>query len=556
MSIKEDAYRYAIKNAFEHAGKSEIGPLIGKLKALHADTPVPELMPIAIEIVKQVNGMSSKEIEEAFNGFQEGYELKPKAEREGLPELEWAKATENNPKGEKVVTRYAPNPNGPFHLGNARAAYLSYAYAEKYGGEFILRFEDTDPKIKKPIDNPEKVFREDLNWLGIKVGKVFFASDRMKIYYSYMRKLIEQGNAYVCKCESESWRELIQQKKACEHRELTSEIQLKEFEKMLSNELKEGQAVLRIKTDLENKDPSIRDWWLARIVDNPDNPRVKEDYHVWPSYMFQSAIDDHEMGVTFILRGQEHSQNQTKQEFLYDYFGWKYPHAVHFGRLKIGEMVLSTSKIKEGIENNDYTGWDDIKLGTIKALRRRGFKPEVLHKIIVDSGLTTSDANISMVKMGAYNKELIQEEAQRTTYIIDTIKLEVHFPNAIEAEKEGESFSFKQGISEFMISESEIKKIKEPIFRLRNIGNVRVENKEGLLLDGQFVGKETTGKQVLQWLSETIDLELLLPNGQKEIGAIEKRNLKKGQYLYLEKKGYCIIDSIDEGRPKAWFCHE
>ncbi|MAG18002.1 MAG: glutamate--tRNA ligase [Candidatus Diapherotrites archaeon] len=549
MSIKEDAYRYAVKNAFEHAGKSEIGPLIGKLKALHKDTPVPELMPVAIEVVKKVNGMTSKEIEEAFNGFQEGYELKPKPEREGLPELDWADK-------EKVITRYAPNPNGPFHLGNARAAYLSYAYAEKYGGKFILRFEDTDPKIKKPIDNPEKVFREDLTWLGIKIGKVFFASDRMETYYSYMRKLLEQGNAYVCKCESESWRELIKQKKACEHREQPSEVQLKEFEKMVSNELKEGQAVLRIKTDLEHKDTSVRDWWLARIVDNPDNPRIKGTYHVWPSYMFQSGIDDHEMGITFILRGQEHSQNQTKQEFLYNYLKWDYPNAVHFGRLKIGEMVLSTSKIKEGIENEEYTDWDDIRLGTIKALRRRGFKPEALHKIIIDSGLTTSDANISMEKMGAYNKELIQEEAERTTYIIDPIKLEVHLPEAIDAEKEGEKFSLEQGIQEFMISESAIKKIKDSVFRLRNIGNVKVENKEGLLLNGQFVGKETTGKQVVQWLRETMDLELLLPNGQKEVGAIEKKNLKKGQYLYLEKKGYCIIDSIDEGRPKAWFCHE
>ena len=550
MVIKEDAYRYAIKNAFEHHGKAEVGALIGKLKALHKDTPVPELMPICIEVIKKVNSMTSKEIEDAFNGFEKGYELKPKPEREGLPQLEWAN------KGEKVVTRYAPNPNGPFHLGNARAAYLSYAYADKYDGEFLLRFEDTDPKVKKPIDNAEKVFRDDLNWLGIKVKKVFFASDRLDIYYKYMRELLEQGNAYVCHCKSEEWRELIRVKKACPCRERTTSEQLIDFEKMLSNELKEGEAVLRIKTDLNHPDPSIRDWWIARIVDQPEHPRAGKNKHLWPSYMFQSGIDDHEMGVTFILRGQEHSQNQTKQEYLYNYFNWKYPHAVHFGRISLGDMVLSTSKIRAGIEAGEYTGWDDIRLGTIKALRRRGFQAEALKKIITDSGLTTSDAKISLEKLGAYNKELIQEQSTRTSYITDPIKLQVQLHETIESEKEGNKFVLEKGIQELLISESEIKKIREPVVRLRNAFNTRIEKKEGLLLTGEFVGKETGKKQVISWLKKTIDLELLLPNGKKEVGAIENIPLKKGQYLHLEKKGYCIIDSIDESRPKAWFCCE
>jgi len=548
MSIEEDAFRYAIKNAHEHGGKADLGPLIGKLKALHEDTPVPELMPAAIEVIKKVNSMTKDEIDAEFRGFEGGYELKPPKEREGLPELDWAE------KGKKVVTRFAPNPNGPFHLGNARAAYLSYAYAEKYHGEFILRFEDTDPKVKKPIENPEQVFREDLEWLGIKIGKIYYASDRLEKYYEYMKKLLEEGHAYVCKCKSEEWRKLTREKKACPHREIDSSEQLKEFGKMLSNELKEGEAVLRIKTDLENPDPSVRDWWLARIVDNPKHPRAGDKYKVWPSFMFQSAIDDHEMGVTFILRGQEHSQNQTKQEFLYKYFKWNYPHSVHFGRLKIGEMVLSTSKIKEGIEEGTYNDWDDIRLGTIKALRRRGFKKEALQKVIIDSGLTTSDANISMQKLGAYNKELIQDEAERTTYLMDPIKLQVSMQEELEVEKEGGKIKFERGLHEFFVSESEMKKVGN-VFRLREAYNVRVDKKEGLVLEGEFAGKKADGKEIIQWIKEMMDLELLLSNGSREVGAIEAKTLRKGQYLYLEKKGYCIIDSVN-GRPIAWFSHE
>ena len=552
MGLQEDAYRYAVKNAFEHSGKAELGALIGKLKALHAGMEVREIMPFAAEALKKVNSMKPAEIKNEFEAFEKGYELKPKPEREGLPLLEWAE------KGEPVVTRFAPNPNGPFHLGNARAAFLSYAYAEKYNGKFLLRFEDTDPKIKKPMKDAEKVFREDLEWLGVKVGEVFYASDRIEKYYGYMRKLIEMGKAYVCDCESEEWRKLVQEQEACKCRDKKPEEHMKGFEKMLSNELKEGEAVLRIKTDLRHPDPSVRDWWIARIIDRPEHPRAGSKFHVWPSFMFQNAVDDHEMGVTFILRGQEHAQNVTKQEFLYGFFGWTYPHAVHFGRLKIGEMVLSTSKIKAGIEEGRYTGWDDIRLGTIKALRRRGFKAEALRRIIIDSGLTTSDADISMHKMAAYNRELIQDESIRMPFIQDPVKIEVLVDEEIEAEKDGRVVSLPRGVQEFFVSRTELGKISEPVLRLRNLYNIRLASREGLALEGKFISIESPGKKpVIEWVHEMMDLELLMPDASKEVGATEKADLGKGQRVYLEKKGYCIVDSEGDGeRPVAWFTHQ
>ena len=314
--LRQDAYRYAVKNAFGHRGKADLGALIGKLKALHKDTPVPELMPAAVEVLKKVNAMTLAQIEREFKSFEGGYELKPQKGREGLPPLEWAEGGK-----EPVVTRFAPNPNGPPHLGNARAAFLSYAYAEMYGGKFILRFEDTDPKVKKPMEDPEKAFREDLEWFGIRVTEVYFASDRLQLYYTYMRKLIEKDKAYVCKCASGDWKKLIDMNKACPCRGIGPGGTMAEFEKMVSHELKEGEAVLRMKTDLKHTDPSVRDWWIARIVDRPEHPRATGKDFVWPSFMFESAIDDHEMGVTLILRGQEHAQNSTKQKYLYDYLG-------------------------------------------------------------------------------------------------------------------------------------------------------------------------------------------------------------------------------------------
>lgn len=550
--LKQDAHRYAIKNAFEHNGKADLGAIIGKLKALHKELDIKKIAPIAAETIKKINAMPFAEIEKEFRKFEgQGYELKPKPERKGLPRLEWAEGSK-----EPVVTRYAPNPNGPPHLGNARAAYLSYAYAQMYGGKFILRFEDTDPKVKRPMENPEQEFRKDLEWFGIKVKEVYFASDRLELYYQHMRNLIELDGAYVCTCKPEKWRKLTEAKKPCPCRKEGAKETLAEFGKMLSHELKEGEAVLRIKTDLKHPDPSVRDWWVAKIVDKPEHPRAGSKHNVWPSFMFQSAVDDHEMNITLILRGQEHSQNTTKQHFLYNYFGWAYPHSIHFGRFSMGEMVLSTSKTKEGIEKGIYTGWDDIRLGTLRALRRRGFKPEALQHMLVDSGINPSDASISFDKLASYNRDLIKGMAERATFITDTVKLTVMMAEQMEVEKDGKAFELRGGIEELFVSASEVKMIKEPVFRLRNAYNVRVEDREGIALDGKFAGKAVEGKEVVNWIKEPMDIEVLMPDGKREVGAIESTELRKGEYLYLEKKGYVIVDSVEGKRPVAWFCHE
>ena len=314
--IEEDSYRYALKNAVEHEGKADLKAVIGKIMALHSGIDLKKEVKKISAQVEKVNKMNAEEQKKEFKKFEPTIELKPRPQREGLRELEWAKE-------EHVITRFAPNPNAPFHVGNSRAALLSYQYAEMYNGEFILRFDDTDPKIKKSIENAEEVFVKDLNWLGIKkISKTVFASDRLEIYYEYMRKTIEMGKAYICSCEKEKWKALIDAGKGCPHRELAPEKQMGEFAKMLSHKIKEGEAVLRLKTDLNANDPALKDWWMARIVDKVQHPRVGKKFHLWPSYNFASAIDDHLLGITLIIRGQEHAQNETKQQFLYEYFGW------------------------------------------------------------------------------------------------------------------------------------------------------------------------------------------------------------------------------------------
>ena len=551
MGVENDAYRYAVKNAFLHDGKADLKAVIGKIKALHSDADLGEIMPMLQETLKKVNAMGFARIEEEYRKFEASYELKPKLKKPGLQELDWAGE-------EKVVTRFAPNPNGPFHLGNARAAILSYEYAREYNGKFLLRFDDTDPKVKKPIENAEQIFREDLGWLGIEVKEVYFASDRLELYYRYARKLIKIGKAYVCTCETDDWRRKITNGKACGCREKNVAHHTGLFEQMLKNELKEGTGVLRIKTDLGHKDPSIRDWWLMKVVDKPQHPRVK-GFHAWPSYNFASAIDDHELGVTLVIRGQEHEQNKTKQEFLYNYFGWKYPHCFHTGRISLEGMVLSTSKISGGIGKGEYTGWDDPRLGTIRALRRRGFAADTLRNAILDIGVKSTDSTIEMNRLVAINKDVLGD-VQRITFIDDPVKLNVDYAPAMEVELDGNRISMNEGLQELIISKKELKTLEVGKgFRLRNAYNVMLKGKSGFDAHAEYTGSaKGASLPIIGWLEMGADVCVTMPDNSTIMGVGNEIlvNMDAGKHVYLEKFGYARVDGVDGGRVLLRYSHK
>lgn len=553
MDIKQDAFRFAIKNAFEHNGNASTQAVVGKIMALHKEIDLKKAMPQIIEAVNSVNSMDFSEIEKEFRKLEKTFEVKQAIEKkQGLPELDWAGK-------ERVVTRFAPNPNGPMHFGHARAVILSFETARKYDGEFILRFEDTDPKIKKPLKNAEEVFRKDLEWLDIKVEKVFFASDRLETYYDFMRKLLEMEKAYVCSCKPEKWRKIVLEKKACPCRKQGSRETLSLFDKMLAHEIKEGQAVLRIKTDLKHPDPSVRDWWAARIVDNPEHPRTGSKYHLWPSYMFQSAIDDHLMEVTLILRGQEHEQNETKQRFLFGYFGWKYPHTIHFGRLSLGKMVLSTSKILAGIEKGDYDSWDDPRVGTLAALRKRGFQPETIREIILTVGAKTNDAKIEEKKLADTNKKFVEQKADRIPFVLEPFELEVNFAEQTVAEIDGKEYILHRGIQKFLVDRKELEMHKNAkLVRMRNAYNARIEKISEFGATAKYSGREILKAPIISWVTDGTDIEIVSPQNKKIIATADARILEKkeGDIVYLEKYGFARIDSMQGKRPVLYFCHE
>ncbi|NJE75552.1 glutamate--tRNA ligase [Thermococcus sp. ES12] len=572
MNVEELILKYALINAYTHKGKANPKAVIGKVLGENPELrpKAKEIIPLVNEIVERVNGMSIEEQESKLKEiYPEFFEAKKekREEKRGLPPL---------PKAEKgkVVTRFAPNPDGAFHLGNARAAILSHEYARLYGGKFILRFDDTDPKVKRPEPIFYEWIKEDLEWLGFKIDEIHIASDRLEIYYDYAEKLIRMGKAYVCTCEPEKFRELRDKGIACPHRDEPVEVQLERWRKMLNGEYKEGEAVVRIKTDLNHPNPAVRDWPALRIIDNANHPRVGDKYRVWPLYNFASAIDDYELGVTHIFRGQEHAENETRQRYIYDYFGWEYPVTVHHGRLSIEGVILSKSKTRKGIQEGKYLGWDDPRLGTIRALRRRGIRPEAIRELIIEVGLKRSDTTISWDNLAAINRRIIEPIANRYFFVADPIPMwvegyEEEFTAEIPLhpdypERGVRRLKFTPGKPVY-VSKDDMELFKPGNFvRLKDLFNVEIieVSEEGIRAKFHSVEYEIAREhrwRMVHWVTEGKPCEVLVPEGDELIvrkGLLESgAELKVDEVVQFERFGFVRIDEVGE-KVVAIFAHK
>ncbi|MCX6800966.1 MAG: glutamate--tRNA ligase [Candidatus Diapherotrites archaeon] len=552
--VRAMALKYAIKNAYSHGGKADVGAVIGKMKALFPDLDIAKAMPHISGAVKEANEMKKEQLEKKFLEFEkEGWELKHVEKEKTLPELEWIGK-------EKLVTRVAPNPSGAMHLGHARPAILTDEYVKKYGGKYILRFDDTDPKIKVPVAGIEKEFLGEFRWLGIKIDETANASDNLKEYYNVVEELIKKGKAYVCFCEAEEWRKLISKSKECPCRKKDEKEQMEEWKKMLTHEIKEGEAVVRIKTDLKNKDPSVRDWWLAKVVDAVEHPnREAAKMHVWPSYNLASSVDDHRMEINFIIRGQEHAQNETKQRYLYEYMKWKYPHALYHGKLaKVGDMLLSKSKISELMKKGSITSDDDPRLATLKALRRRGFTPQAIRKIIVDMGVNPSEAKVSMENFAAANKSVLGNVAE-FPFFEEAVEVEAYNVGNGAGECYGEKIEFEGPIEKFLVDKKELKRHKAgEIIRFKKAFNVKLDevSEYGGKATFSSYSKADANYPIVSWLENQVDVELLMSDGTKKMGFTAPSILEASGVIHFEGVGYANIEAKSEGMVKCVFSYE
>jgi glutamyl-tRNA synthetase len=411
--------KYVLQNAVKYGGKPRAKPVIARIMGEY-----PEYRDRAQEI-SRATGMSVQEVSfltpekqrEELASIDPGLleELSETKEhvKAGLPALEGAE------KG--VIMRFAPNPSGPLHLGHARAALLNDAYVRRYGGRYILRIEDTDPRRVDP--DAYTTVREDCTWLDLAIDEIVYQSDRLDTYYEHARGLLEIGGAYVCTCEADQFRELKLAREACPCRETSPEKNLELFEAMLGGEYAEGAVTVRVKTDIEHPDPAVRDFSALRIVSSPPHPRVEAT--VFPLMNFSVAVDDHLLSITHVIRGKDHIANTARQRYIFDYFGWKTPVYRHYGRMGIEGVVLSTSQMKAGISGGTYSGWDDIRLGTLRAIARRGITPEAVRNAILEIGIGETDISFSWENLYAKNRDVVDPIANRYSFVPDPVLLEI-----------------------------------------------------------------------------------------------------------------------------------
>ncbi|UCE95153.1 MAG: glutamate--tRNA ligase [Candidatus Bathyarchaeota archaeon] len=577
--LRKKIRQIALINAVTHKGKAQKRPVIGKLLA---DDPslkakVKEIEPTVMEIVEEVNGLSFERQKKIVGkNWPESLIKERKDEKKTLPPLS------NVDKYEVVITRFSPNPDGPIHLGSARAIILCHEYAQIYKGKFLVRFEDTDPKLKRPQLSFYTSIKKDLKWLNCEPDEYFIQSDRLLIYYEHIERLLQEGHAYICTCKSEFFNQFVLAKKPCPCRNLTAEEHWKRWQKMLDGTYKEGEAVARIKTDLTHPNPAVRDWPALRIVDikKYPHPRVGCKYRVWPLYNLACGIDDHLMGVTHIIRGKEHLTNQIRQEFMYRYFGWIYPEAIHYGRMKISGASLSKSKMLREMREGLYTSWDDPRLATFAALRRRGVQADAIRRLIIDVGPKTQDLTLSWENLYAHNRRIIEPKANRYFFVHNpkkviinnltktfTAKILLH-PDYPERGFRLFNIKPKNSTAEFWVSTKDIEKMKKgQVIRFMELFNIRIDNvntPEGDAITAMFHSEEyeeakAVKAPLIHWIPKKtgVRCQVIMPDASTADGLVEEscRKQKADTIVQFERFGFVRIDSNKDSSILAYYCH-
>lgn len=552
--MKELIRKHALQNAVKHNGKAIANSVIGSLIQSEPTlkNKIRELSTKVIQVVNNVNSMSLEEqIKELQKIAPEALKKKTKEHKKGLKEL--TNIVKN------MVFRFSPSASGPLHVGHAIVLSLNYLYAKKYNGKLILRIEDTNPE--NTYEDSYDLIEDYANWLTKNsLDKIVIQSSRLKIYHDYCETLIATGKAYVCKCSEESFKKLKIQKKTCPCREVPKQKQLVEWRRMFKD-LKQGEAVVRIKTDLKHKNPAMRDWPAMRINDHP-HPKVKN--RVWPLMNFSVAIDDHEMKITHTIRGKDHMDNAKKQKNLFEYFQWKEPTHLFVGRINFKGLNLSTSKIRKLILEGKFEGWEDIRLPFLGSLRRRGYQPEAFHKFVEDLGITQNDKTITkgdfFKLLNSYNKELL-EKSNRYFFIEDPVELTIK--NAPEQEVKIElhpdhpdrGYRVFKTSDKFYISKKDTLK-KDKLYRLMDCLNFKNKKFDSL----EYENYKKKGYKILHWLPKSNDLiavEVRMPDNNIVKGVGEKglNNLKEGDIVQFERFGFCRLDKRKGETLEFWYAH-
>jgi glutamyl-tRNA synthetase len=554
----------ALKNSVEHDGKAQSDAVIAKFVGSKPElrSQIRSLISEIKAVVQQINALSLADQKSLLEELAPGKvaEKKQVAEHQ-LPPLEGAVHG-------KVVTRFPPEPNGYPHIGHAKAAIIDEEYARMYGGMLILRFDDTNP-LKEKLEYYDAI-AEGLEWLGVKPDITKNTSDDIELLHNYGRKLIELGGAYVCTCRQEIIHDLRAKGVPCECRR-DSATTLSRIEKLFDGSYEQNEAIVRFKGDMADQNTAMRDPTLFRIIDC-DHPKLGNRVRVWPTYDFAAPIEDSIDSVTHALRTKEYELRNALYFAILDRLGLRKPYLIEFSRLEFEGIPISKRKIRPLIENGTIKNWDDPRLPTLAALRRRGFVPEAIRKFVLSLGLTLAETKPPFEALEAFNRKIIDPISLRLFFVKNPVEVHVRGGREMEVVLKNHPADASLGTrklkvgNRFYITEDDAAGLKVGdeirLIELYNIKITSIDWKNGAKL---IIIAEVSGDEIrqsmpkVQWIAnnDIVDYKVMIP---KELYINEEKfnpnsleiaqgfaesfvsRLKRDARVQFVRFGFCRID--------------
>lgn len=541
--LEDLIYDLALRNSLIHEGKAGSGPVLGGLISQKPDLKekIREVKPLVDKVVKKVNLMSPQDQQKEAEKRGVSTEVESKEER-GLPELPHAQ------KG-KVVTAFPPDPSGYPHLGHAKGALVNYLYAREYGGKFILRFEDTNPKLVR--EKFYKIHQDGYKWLDIKWDELVYISDNLEIFYDYAEKLIKKGHLYLCSCPVEAMREKRADGEECEHRGQSPEENIMLWKDMLAGKYDEGQIVVRLKGEMESKNTAMRDPAMFKIC-KEKHPRHGTKYFVWPTYDFGTAISDGHWGVTHRVRSKEFELRAPVQNLIQELLGFKPTFIMEQARFNLKGVPASKREIRRLISEGKIIGWDDPRLSTLAALKRRGFTPEGIKNFLIKMGLSKHESIIEWEALEKENRKVVDPLANRYFFVSEPVEIEM------DRDLKGAEAPFhpddpgrgKRKIPaglRLYVEKNDFEKLKGKEVRLLHLCNVKLDKKS------KVTSLENKNIPKIHWIPENnIPVKIVMNDASVKDGKAEPDLLKEkiDSIIQFERFGFCRIDST-----KPWLLY-
>lgn len=547
--LKNYIKAYALKNSIEF-GKTDAGKILPKLFQHGLEkSEIKKVMPEIIKIVNEINALSKEEKEKQFAPLEKLIPEKEEKEKT-LPELDI-----KNKKN--VVTRLAPEPSKYPHLGHAMSFLLNYLYAKKYKGKCLLKFEDANPE-KVTQEYVDGILEDLQNYIEIKIDGIRYVSDDMELLYQYAEKLIEINKAFMCFCDREKMQDLRHKGLECDCRKKSVKTSLEEWKEFLKGKYKEGEAVLRLKGDMKSQNHVMRDPVIFRAI-NAKHYRQGDKYKVWPMYDFYNPIVDSLMGVTLILRSNEFDLRVELQDYIKDLLKLKKQDIVQYGRFNVMEFTTKGREIRELIDSGEYIGWDDPRLITLKALKRRGITKEAIYELTEQVGLSKKQIHIDFDMIAAINRKIIDKTANRYSFVEDPIKLEIEKKPNIKTidiplhpdKKEKQTIK----INDIYISKKDYEEFKGKEIRLLHLYNIQLDKKAK---KAKFTSLENKDVPRINWASNPEKVSILMPDGKKTEGIAEStiKTLKYNEVVQFERFGFVKLDKKTKDQYEFWFAHK